>query len=69
MQRFEYLFGPRAYGNVLGEIYPANHAIRIKQKFSGACNIRSFRARPGMQDIVSTDDFGLCVGKQRERVT
>ena len=69
MQRFEDLLGSRAYSDVPGEIYPANHAIRIKDKFGWARNVRSFRSRPGMQHIISADDFGLRIGKQWERVT
>ena len=69
MQRFEHLLGSRAYGDVPGEVYPSNHAIRIKQKLGRACDVRSFRSRSGMQHIIPADDFGLGIRKQWESVT
>jgi hypothetical protein len=68
IRRIEDLLGPRAHGDVLGKIDPANHAVRINQKFGRPGNVRSFRSCPGMQHIVTANDFSLGIGKQRESV-
>jgi hypothetical protein len=64
----KHLFRTRAHGNVVGQINPANHAIRIKEKFGRPRDVRSFRACPGMQHIIPANNLRLRIGKQRERV-
>lgn len=68
IERIEDLLGPRAHGDVLCKIDPANHAARINQKFGRPGNVRAFRSCAGMQHIVTANDFGLGIGKQRESV-
>jgi len=61
--------GTRAYGDILSEIHPANHAIGIKEKFGRARYIRSFWSGTGMQHVIPANDFCSGIGKQRKRVT
>ena len=61
--------GTRAYGDILSEIHPANHAIGIKEKFGRARYIRSFWSGTGVQHVIPANDFCSGVGKQREGVT
>ena len=68
IERIEDLLGPRAHGDVLCKIDPANHAVRINQKFGRPGNVRAFRSCAGMQHIVTTNNFCLGIGKQRETV-
>jgi hypothetical protein len=69
IESVQHLIGARTYGDVLSEIDPANHAIRIKEKFGRPCNVRSFRTRAWMQEVIAADNFGLGIGKQRKGVT
>ena len=62
------MLGPRAHGDVLRKIDPANHSVRINKKFGRPGNVRAFRPRAGMQYIVTANDFGVGIGKQRESV-
>ena len=68
IERIEDLLGPRAHGDVLCKIDPANHAVRINQKFGRPGNVRAFRSCAGMQHIVTANNFCLGIGKQRETV-
>ena len=68
IESVQHLIGARAYGDVLSEIDPANHAICVKKEFRRACDVRSFRAGAGMQQVIAADNFGLRIGKQRKRV-
>ncbi len=68
VEGIENLLGPRAHGDVLGKIDPANYAVRINKKLGRPGNVRAFRSRPGMQHIVTANDFSLGIGKQRESV-
>ena len=68
IERIEDLLGPRAHGDVLCKIDLANHAVRINQKFGKPGNVRAFRSCAGMQHIVTTNNFCLGIGKQRETV-
>ena len=68
IERIEDLLWPRAHGDVLRKIDPANHAVRINQKFGRPGNVRAFRSCAGMQHIVTANNFCLGIGKQRETV-
>jgi hypothetical protein len=68
IEGIEDLLGPCAHGDVLRKIDPANHAVRINQKFGRPGNVRAFRSCAGMQHVVSANNFCLGIGKQRETV-
>jgi hypothetical protein len=68
IEGIEDLLGPCAHGDVLRKIDPANHAVRINQKFGRPGNVRAFRSCAGMQHIVTANNFCLGIGKQRETV-
>jgi len=64
----EDLLWPRTHRDVAGEIDPANHSAGTNQKLGGPRNVRASRSRPGMQHIVTPNDFCFGIGKQRERI-
>ena len=64
----QHLLWPCAHGDVLRKIDPANHAVRINQKFGRPGNVRAFRSCAGMQHVVTANNFCLGIGKQRETV-
>jgi hypothetical protein len=68
IEGIEDLLGPRAHGDVLRKIDPANHAAGINQKLDRPRDVRTFRPRAGVQRIVTANDFRLGIGKQRESV-
>jgi hypothetical protein len=62
---FQHLFGSRAYGDVFGEIYPANYSARINEKLRRTGDVRAFWACTAMQQIVTANDFRLGIGQER----
>ena len=68
IEGIEDLLGPRAHGDVLRKIDPANHAAGINQKLGRPRDVRTFRPRAGVQRIVTANDFRLGIGKQRKTV-
>lgn len=59
------LFRPRAYGDVLGEIHPANYPVRIDEKLCRARDVRALGSCAAMQQIVSPNHFRLRIGQKR----
>ena len=68
IERIQDLLWPRADGDVLREIDPANDAVGIDQKLGGSRNVCTFRSRAWMQHIVTPNKLRFRIGKQRERV-
>ena len=68
IEGIEDLLRPRAHRDVLRKIDPTNHSVRINKKFGRSGNVSAFRPRAGMQYIVTANDFGVGIGKQRESV-
>lgn len=67
-RRFENLLGPRAHPIILCEHPPANGALRVDQKFSGARNVMSFDSLPRMDQIVTANGIEVRIGKKCEGV-
>jgi hypothetical protein len=66
-ERFQHLFRPRAHGDVLGEIHPADYPARIDEKLCRTRDVGALGPRSSMQHIVSPNYFRLrvrqeCVG-------
>jgi hypothetical protein len=59
------LFGSRPDSDIFREIYPANCPGGINEKLRGAGNIGAFRSCASVQEIVTANDFRLCIGKKR----
>jgi hypothetical protein len=59
------LFGTHPDSDIFREIYPANCPGGINKKLRRAGNIGAFRSCAGMQQIVTTNDFRLGIGKER----
>src|SRR5438477_5787339 len=68
IEGIEDLLRPRAHRDVLRKIDPTNHSVRINKKFGRPRNVSAFRPRAGMQYIVTANDFGVGIGKQRKTV-
>jgi hypothetical protein len=62
---FQHLFRPRPDGGVFRQIHPADGACGIDQEFGRACDISAFRSSARMKKVVTTDHFGLRIGKER----
>ena len=67
IKSLQHLLGSRAYGDVFGEIHPADYSARINEKLCRARNICPFRSCAAMQQIVTPNPFGLwirqkCIG-------
>ena len=60
---FQHLFRTRPDSDIFREIYPANCPGGINKKLRRAGNIGAFRSCAGMQQIVTTNDFRLGIGK------
>jgi len=65
----EGLLGGWADADVIGEVFPADDAGTIDEKFSGAGDIVPVHASALVQQVVAANDFGLRVTQKRERVT
>jgi len=65
LKGFEHLFRPRAYGNVFGEIHPADYPVRINEKLCRARDIRAFGPCAAMQQIVTPNHFRPRIGEER----
>jgi hypothetical protein len=55
LKGFQHLFRPCTYGDVFGEIHPADRPGGINQKFCRARNVSAFGPGAGMQEIVTSD--------------
>lgn len=66
---FQHLFGSRAYGDVFGQIHPADRPGGINQKLCRARDIRAFGSCAMMQQIVTPNHFRLWIGQERVAVT
>jgi hypothetical protein len=62
----EDLPGPRADGDIVRQIDPANGATEINQKFGRPRDVSAFRPSARMQHIVPANDFRLWIRKQRK---
>ena len=67
LKGFQHLLGPSAYGDIFGEIQPANCPRGINEKFCRTRNVRAFGSCATMQQIVTPNHFrsGIrqeCVG-------
>ena len=60
----QHLFWTRTYGDVLGEIHPADYSARINEKLCRARDIRPFRSCAAMQQIVTPNHFRLWIGQE-----
>lgn len=64
LKGFQHLFRTRTYGDVFGEIHPADCPGGINEKLCRARNIRSFRSCAAMQQIVTPNHFCLGIGQK-----
>ena len=64
----ENLLWSRAHGDIVRKIDPSNQACGINQKLRRPRDVRLFWTRTGMAYIVTANDFGLGIGKQRKSV-
>lgn len=62
------MLGAGADTNVFGEIFPANDARTVDEKFSRAGDVMLFRAATLVQEVVAANDFGLRIAEKREVV-
>ena len=67
IKSLQHLLGSRAYGDVFGEIHPADYSARINEKLCRARNICPFGSCAAMQQILMPNPFRLwirqeCVG-------
>jgi hypothetical protein len=61
---FQHLFGSRTYGDVFGEIHPADCSAWLNEKLCRARDIRPFGSCAVMQEIVPSNDFRLWIGQE-----
>ena len=64
LKGFQHLFRTRTYGDVFGEIHPANCPGRINEKLCRTRDIRAFGACARMQQIVTPNHFCLGIGQE-----
>ena len=60
----QHLFGSRTYGDVFGEIPPADYSARINEKLCRARDIRALGSCAAMQQIVTPNHFRLWIGQK-----
>jgi hypothetical protein len=65
---FQDLFRTRTYGDVFGEIRPADYSARINEKLCRARNICPFGSCAAMQQIVTPNHFRLWIRQECIRV-
>ena len=65
----QHLLRPRAHGDIVRQVHPANRAGGINQKLGRPRDVVAFRPPAGMQEIVTANDFGVRIGKQRKGET
>ena len=61
---FQHLFRTRTYGDVFGEIHPADYSARINEKFCRARDVRAFGPCAAMREIVTPNHFRLWIGQE-----
>jgi len=64
----EELLGAGADANVFGEIFPADGAGAVDEKFGGAGDVGAIGAAGVVEQIVAANDVEVSVGKKSERV-
>jgi hypothetical protein len=64
LKGFQYLFRTRTYGNVFGEIHPANCPGGINEKLCRTRDIRAFWSCTRMQQIVTPNHFCRGIGQE-----
>ena len=69
VEGLERLFWSRSDCDVVRQIDPANNAVGINQKLGRTRDIDAFRPNASMQEIVTPDDRGIRIRKQRKRET
>jgi hypothetical protein len=60
----QHLFRTRTYGDVFGEIHPADYSARINKKLCRARNICPFGSCAAMQQIVTPNYFRLWIRQE-----
>lgn len=65
----EHLLGAGTDADVFGEIFPADDAGTVDEKFSGTRDVVLFRSAALVQEIVPANHFGLGIAEKRELVT
>jgi len=66
IEGLERLFWSRSNCDVVRQIDPANNAVGINQKLGRTRDIDAFRPSASMQEIVTPDDCGIRIRKQRK---
>jgi len=61
----QHLFWSRTYGDVFGQIHPADYSARINEKLCRARDIRVLGSCATMQQIVTPNHFRLWIGQKR----
>ena len=64
LKGFQRLFRTRTYGDVFGEIHPANCPGRINEKLCRTSDIRAFGSCTRVQQIVTPNHFCLGIGQE-----
>jgi len=64
VKSLQHLLGSRAYGDVFGEIHPADYSARINEKLCRARDIRPFGPGATMQQIVAPNHFRLWIRQE-----
>jgi len=64
VKSLQHLLGSRAYGDVLGEIHPADYSARIDEKLCRARDVRAFGSCAAMQQIVTPNHFRLWIRQE-----
>ena len=64
VKSLQHLLGSRTYGDVFGEIHPADYSARINEKLRRARNIRPFGPGATMQQIVALNHFRLWIRQE-----
>jgi hypothetical protein len=66
---FQHLFRTRTYGDVFGEIHPADYSARINKKLCRARDVCAFGSCAAMQKIATPNHFRLRVRQECIGVT